>query len=85
MWFSEGNVQKAKEMYDFYSADIELPDVDPIPPTKMQAFKENAESVMGFVRENQNDIVTAIGFVRSLFGKGGGAVEKIVEPIAKIN
>jgi hypothetical protein len=84
MWFSEGNVQKAKEMYEFYSADIELPDLDPIPPTKMQAFKESAESVMGFVRENQEDIVTALGFVKSLFGRGN-AVEKIVEPITKIN
>lgn len=83
MWFADGDVKKAREMYDYYSDGIELPDVEPEPPTKMQRLKDNAADIMAFVRDNQGDIATAIGFVRSFFGKA--TPQTIIEPITKIN
>ena len=84
MWYSQGDVAKAAEMYAFYSDGLALPDTEPTPPTKLQAFKESAADVMGFVKENQSDILTAIGFVKALFGRGG-ASGGALEPLENIN
>ena len=83
MWFAQGDVKKATEMYEFYAEGISLPDTEPVPPTRLQSFKSGAEDVMGFVRENQDDILTAVGFIKSLFGKG--AQSGVAEPLANIN
>ena len=88
MWFSQGDVKKATEMYDFYANGIDLPDTDPIPPTKMQSIKSSAEDIMGFVHDNQDDITTFIAFLKSIFGKGGATLntaQKVVKPLADIN
>jgi hypothetical protein len=85
MWFAEGDVKKAKDMYDFYADGIDLPDVEPTQPTTFQNVKNTASDVLVFVRDNKDDILTAVGFVKSLLGKGGNAVQAAAEPIAKIN
>lgn len=84
IWFTQGDVEKAKAMYDFYSEGVDLPDTDPVPPTKLQSVKATATEVMDFVRDNQDDLVSAVGFIKSLFDKGGVA-QNVVEPLTKIN
>lgn len=85
MWFAEGDTKKARDMYDFYADGIDLPDVEPTQPTKLQNVKTTATDLLGFVRDNKDDILTAYSFIKSLIGKGGNAVQTVVEPIAKIN
>lgn len=83
MRFAEGDVKKATEMYEFYANGIDLPDLEPEPVSKMQAFKNGAADVMGFVRDNQDDLINAIAFVKSLFGRG--SVAQAAEPLTNIN
>lgn len=88
MWFSQGDVKKATEMYEFYANGIDLPDTDPVPPTAMQSIKNGATDVMGFVRDNQNDITSFIALLKSVFGKGDGVLstaQKVVKPLSNIN
>lgn len=69
---SKGNVEDAERLYKFLSEGIDtLPDFDVIPPTTMQQVKETAGSIFGWVKENQNDILNGIEFIKGLRGKGG--------------
>ena len=84
--FCEGDVKRAAEMYDYYAAGINLPDTEPVKPWAMQAVKENAVDIFGFLRDNQTDIINAIVFIKSIFSRGGGAaIAQAAEAIPKIN
>lgn len=66
---AEGDLEKATKMYDFFAADMELPDTDPIPPSKMQTIKASVEEVSGLIKNNKDDILDLIGFVMGIVGK----------------
>ena len=86
--FCEGDVEKANKLYNYYSAGIELPDTEPVPPSKMQVVKDNALDIFGFVRDNQNDIINAITFIKAIFNRGGGMAavpQQVAEALPKIN
>lgn len=66
-WYHGGDLKKAKEMYDFYSDGLDLPDNDPVPPTLL----DHAKSFIGFAKENQNEIAQAYSFIRSIIENKG--------------
>jgi len=90
MWFHKGDVQKAQEMVDFYTKNMNLPDFDPVAPTLMQQVKTGAAGLFGWIKENQGDIVQGYQLIYSIIkNKGalppiadmGGAAEAPLPPI----
>ena len=84
IWYCQGDVKKATELYDFYAQGVDLPDNDPVQPTKMQVVKEGVTDVLGFVRDNGDDIITAVNYIKNLFGKGT-ATSAVADALPKIN
>lgn len=84
IWYCEGDVKKATDLYNFYADGVDLPDNEPVQQTKMQAVKESVTDVLGFVRENGDDILNAVSYVKGLFGKGPAA-GPVAEALPKIN
>ena len=84
---AKGNVKEAQDLYDFYIKDLEnLPMFDPVPPTFIERAKTTAEGIMGFVRDNQGEIMQGVELVKAMLGKGGGmAPAAPAEPLAPIN
>lgn len=84
---SGGDIAKAREIYDFYAERLNLPDVEPVQPSRMESIKAGAADIFGFVRDNQNDIINAISFVRSLFNRNAAApiAQQVAEALPKIN
>ena len=90
MWYHNGNVEKAQEMVDFYTKNMQLPDFDPIAPTFMQQVKSNASDIYGWIKENQGDIVQGYQLIYSIIkNKGalpvGEPTGTVVEPLPPIN
>ena len=85
IWYTQGDVRKATELYEYYAAGIELPDTDPLPQGKLQAVKEGVADVLGFVKENQGDIENIVGLARALFGKKPAEAAAAVGALPKIN
>lgn len=86
MYFNKGDLQKAQEMFDFYAKNLDLPDFDPVQPTFMQQVKSGASDLYAFMRENQDDILKGVEFVRSLLKNGLPAGEQVAEePLSPIN
>lgn len=66
------NVGEAEKLYDFLTKDMEeLPMFDPVKPTVMQNVKTTAGDIFSFLKNNKDDIVQGVDFIRSMFGKGG--------------
>ena len=83
-----GDLEKAAKLYDFMIKDMEdLPMFDVQPPTTMQQVKETIGQGMGWLKENQNEIMQGIEWIRSMFGKGGGMPPSgaVPTPIPPIN
>ena len=86
MWYHRGNIDKAQEMVDFYMKNMELPDFDPVPPTLIQQLKENATGLIGFIKENQGDIVQGYQFIQSIIkNKGALPLSAPIESLPPIN
>jgi hypothetical protein len=66
---AEGDLDKATKMYEFFIQDMELPDTDPIPLSKMQSIKHGIEEIGGLYKENKDDIMGVVNFVMGMFGK----------------
>jgi hypothetical protein len=88
MWYHKGDVQKAQEMVDFYTKNMNLPDFDPVSPTFMQQLKTNASDVFTWVKENQSDIVQGYQLIYSIIKNKGAlpiASDATAEPLPPIN
>jgi hypothetical protein len=69
---SNGDIEKAEKLYDFMAKDMpDLPMFDPVPPTTMQQIKDGAANTMNWLKENKDDIMDWVGFLRGMFAKGG--------------
>ena len=82
--FCNGDCKKAQEMYNFFAADLNLPDTDPAPPSVMDKIK----SFAGFVKENQEDIVNAYNLIQHVIRNKGAIPTPNVtptEPLPPIN
>lgn len=71
MWYHKGDMQKAQEMVDFYTKNLELPDFDPVPPTIMDQVKQNASSIFSWIKQNQGDIITGYQFIQQVIANKG--------------
>ena len=71
MWYHKGDVQKAQEMVDFYSKNLDLPDFDPIQPTIMQQMKAGASGLFSWIKENQDELVQGYQLIYSMIKNKG--------------
>lgn len=88
MMYNNGDIQKAQEMFDFYSKNLNLPDFDPVAPTFMQQVKSNASDIFAWIKENQGDIVQGYQMIYSIVKNKGAlpiATEAAAEPLPPIN
>ena len=87
MWYHKGDVQKAQEMVDFYTKNMELPDFDPVAPTFLQQIRGNFSDLYSWIKENQQDLVQGYQFIQSIIKNKGDIIslEAPSEPIQSIN
>lgn len=88
MILAQGDVAKAREIYDFYSEGLDLPDFDPVKPSAFEGFKDNAVSFLGWLKENQGTVVQGVDFVRGLMSNTRAvatAADDAVEALPEIN
>lgn len=81
MWYHKGNVEKAQEMFDFYSKNLNLPDFDPISPTFMQKMKGNVSELYAWIKENQSDLIQGYQFIQSIIKNKGDIPMMPSQPI----
>lgn len=84
IWYCEGNVEKANELYKYFTDGLDLPDQEPAQPSRMQNVKEGVEDVVGFIRDNGDDIMNAFYFVKDLF-TNKASVGAVADALPKIN
>ena len=77
MWYHKGNVEKAQEMVDFYTRNMNLPDYDPMQPTFMQQMKSTFTDFYNFVKENQSDLVQGYQFIQNIIKNRGDIMPDI--------
>lgn len=91
MMMSNGDLEKAQEMFDFYNKNLNLPDFDPIPPTFFQQAKDTAGGFMAWIKENQNELLNGYQFISTLIQNKGilptiaTDAEEAAEPLEDIN
>lgn len=94
MWYYKGDMQKAQEMVDFYTKNMNLPDFDPVKPTWVEQMKSGASDLFSFLKDNQSDIANGYEFVRSIIanrgvlpslGEEAAATAAEAEPLPEIN
>ena len=90
MFYSNGDLKKAQEMFDFYAKNLELPNFDPVTPTFMQQVKSGASDLFTWIKENQGDLVNGYELIRSIIqNKGalpeGAAMPQPAEQLPSIN
>lgn len=77
-----GDVVRAKELYDFLVEGIEsIPDFDIPKPSTMQQAQQMVGNIFGWVKNNKDDIVNAIGFIQTLRGGSGGSGASIASGV----
>lgn len=82
---SKGDLDVANKLYDFMIKDMEdLPTFDVQQPTIIQQVKDTVGQGFGWIKENQNEIMQGVEWVRSMFGKGGN-IPPSGTPIPPIN
>ena len=76
------NVEKAEKMYDFLVKDMsDIPDVEPAQKSFLQNFGEQANGVIGWLRENQDMIGQGVDFVRGIIASRKGTPAPPLPPI----
>ena len=66
---ANGDVKKAKELYDYLSEGMEtMPEYPVQQPSFMQQAQQTVGGLFGWVKENQNDLVQAWNFIQSMRG-----------------
>lgn len=61
---ANGNIREAKELYEYLTADIDLPDFDPVKPTFLQSTKNAADGILGWIRDNKDALAEGYEFIR---------------------
>lgn len=76
------NVEKAEKMYDFLVKDMsDIPDIEPAQKSFLQNFGEQANGVIGWLRENQDMIGQGVDFVRGIVASRKGTPAPPLPPI----
>ena len=63
---AEGDIKEARELYDYLTADIDLPDFDPVKPTFFQSTRNAADGFITWFRENKDALVEGYEFIKGL-------------------
>jgi len=86
MYFNNGDMKKAQEMFDFYSKNLNIPDFDPVSPSFMQQVKTGANDLFSWIKENQSDIINGYQFIQSVI-QNRGVIPPVTEevPLEPIN
>ena len=70
LFCAKGDLKEAKELYDFFAADMpDLPDQDPVPLTWQQNTVQTVNGIMAWAKENQSTLAQAYDFLRGIFNK----------------
>lgn len=84
LFLSNLDVEKAEKMYDFLIKDMEeIPAVEPATRSFIQNFGDQANGVVGWLRENKDMLGEGIDFIRGLVAsrKGGTPPASPLPPI----
>ena len=88
LFIAKGNLKEAKEFYDYFASDMpNLPETDPIPLTWQQNTAQTVNSVLAWVKDNQDTLAQGYQFIQSIIANRGipqapiGAIESSPLPI----
>lgn len=66
---ANGDVKKAKELYDFLSEGMEsMPEFPVQQPSLMQQAQQGIGSFFGFLKDNQNELMQTWNFIQQMRG-----------------
>ena len=90
---SNGDMAKARELYDFFAKDLELPDYPMPKPNAVQKFTQQADALFGWVDQNGEKFLKGFNMIQMLRGRAPipiqqaaeAAVENAIPPLAPIN
>lgn len=83
---SKGKVEDAEKLYDFYIKDMEeLPLFDIPQPSVMDNVKGTVGEVLGWFKDNKDDIAQGIEMFRSIKNGKVPPVDANVTPLPPIN
>lgn len=88
LWASNGDVDKAQKLYDFFADGLEnLPENDPVPQSWSENLKDTANGLVGWFRDNQDTIAQGYEFIRNIIAGRGSALPPPgnIEPLPPIN
>lgn len=76
------DVAKAEKMYDFLIKGMEgIPDVEPESKSWIQNFGEQANGVLGWLRDNQDMLGQGVDFIKGIISRNGAAPAAPLPPI----
>lgn len=79
---ANGDVKKAKELFDFLSDGMEtMPEYPVQQPSFLQQAQQTVGGLFGWVKENQNDLMNTWNFIQSM---RGGQPVTTASPVAEI-
>lgn len=85
LFLSNLDVEKAERMYAFLIKDMEdIPAVEPASRSFMQNFGDQANGVVGWLRENKDMLGEGVDFIRGLVASRKGATPPAA-PLPNIN
>ena len=86
LFLSNLDVEKAEKMYDFLVKDMEeIPAVEPASRSFLQNFGDQANGVVGWLRENKDVIGQGVDFLRGLVASRKGGAAPPASPLPPIN
>lgn len=76
------DVAKAEKMYDFLIKGMEgIPDVEPESKSWIQNFGEQANGVLGWLRDNQDMLGQGVDFIKGIISRKGAEPAAPLPPI----
>ena len=86
LFLSNLDVEKAEKMYDFLIKDMEeIPAVEPASRSFLQNFGDQANGVVGWLRENKDVLDQGVDLIRGLLASRKGNPVPIADPLPNIN
>ena len=71
LWACNGDLAKAKEFYDYFAKDTNLQDNDPVPTTWQPNTANTINSIMSWLKENQDTLAQGYSFIQSVIANRG--------------
>jgi hypothetical protein len=72
LFCAKGDLKEAKELYEFFAADMpDLPDQDPVPLTWQQNTANTITGIVAWIKENGPTIQQAYQYVQQIIANKG--------------